>query len=103
MRFNDNLPALTPTPASNLVPGLSAVHAVKPVHARDPDADQSESQAGHEQASANGVPALPTAERRLACRRIHQQSVLIELRSGLDRRRHNLLQGGFSDHIDEIA
>jgi hypothetical protein len=44
---------------------------------------------------------LPLEERRKACRRIHHQKVLIELRSGLDRRRHNLLAGGVVDHIDE--
>ncbi len=103
MRFNDNLPAVTPVPASNLVPGLSAVHAVKPVHAREPGADQSESQPDHEQGAANNMPVPPATERRLACRRIHQQNVLIELRSELDRRRQNLLQGGIADHIDETV
>ncbi|MDP2759885.1 MAG: hypothetical protein Q8O64_05690 [Sideroxyarcus sp.] len=103
MRFNDNLPPVTSAPASNLVPGLSAVHVVKPVRARDPGADQSESQPEHEQSPANTLPQPLPTERRLACRRIHQQKVLIELRSGLDRRRQNLLQGGVADHIDETA
>lgn len=63
MRFNDNLPSVTPAPASNLVPGLSAVPAVKPVHARDPSADQAEFQPVHEHTLVNILPELPPAER----------------------------------------
>ena len=103
MRFSDNLPPVIPTPADSRVPGLSAVYAAKPVHARDPGTDHSASRAGHKAIPANDLPAPPDADRRLACRRIRQQKVLIELRSGGDRRQHNLLQGGIADHIDERA
>jgi hypothetical protein len=42
-------------------------------------------------------------ERRKLCRRVTHQAVLIELRSGIDRRRHDLREGAVADHIDETA
>ncbi|MDZ4203134.1 MAG: hypothetical protein U1C96_13425 [Gallionella sp.] len=42
-------------------------------------------------------------ERRKACRRVSHQPVLVELRSGIDRRHHNLREGDIVDHIDEEA
>lgn len=103
MRFSDNLPPLTPAPTGKRVQELLAVHAVNPVRAREHAADQTGS-AQETQASRGGaVHEYQGTERRLACRRIRQQMVLIELRSGRDRRQHNLLQGGIADHIDEEA
>lgn len=102
MRFNDNLPPVTSAPVNDLVPGPTSVHAVKPVHARA----QGSEQAGNRQVYrhvATIPPDLPSVERRFACRRILQQKVLIELRAVDDRRRHNLLDGGRADHIDETA
>jgi hypothetical protein len=40
-------------------------------------------------------------ERRLVCRRVSHQSVLLELRSGMERRHHNLRAGDIVEHIDE--
>ena len=40
-------------------------------------------------------------ERRKACRRVSHQPVLLELRSGVERRHHNLREGDIVEHIDE--
>jgi hypothetical protein len=45
----------------------------------------------------------PFEDRRKACRRLSQQPVLVELRSGVERRRHNLRADDLVDHIDETA
>lgn len=42
-------------------------------------------------------------ERRHYCRRISHQPVLLELRSGKDRRHHRQRSGDLIDHIDEEA
>ncbi len=39
-------------------------------------------------------------ERRTYCRRIEHLPVLIELRSGIERRRHNQREGDTVEHID---
>ncbi len=103
MRFSDNLPPLTPTPTGKRVQELLAVHAVNPVRAREHDYAQPGPAQGSQTNAPVAEPEIPGIERRLACRRIHNQKVLIELRSGKDRRQHNLLQGGIADHIDEEA
>jgi hypothetical protein len=98
MRFTPTILPTTATPTTRAVKGLTDIHAVKPVHARDPESlpePHPEVQGEH--------PNIPLVDRRIACRRIHNQKVLIELRSGLDRRRHNLMEGGTADHIDEEA
>jgi hypothetical protein len=93
---------------SSLVPGLSAVHAVKPIHSREQTVFQVTALhlGQHKEAveaDKGGVARLPLEDRRRACRRIHNQKVLIELRSGVDRRHHNLLGDHAVEHIDEQA
>lgn len=39
-------------------------------------------------------------ERRLYCRRLEHLPMLVELRSGKDRRRHNQRAGDITEHID---
>jgi len=46
---------------------------------------------------------LFSEDRRKVCRRVKHQAVIIELRSGIDRRRHNLRGSDQHDHIDEEA
>jgi len=53
------------------------------------------------EANKEAVARLPLEDRRKACRRIHNQKVLIELRSGVDRRHHDLLGNHAAEHIDE--
>jgi len=99
MRFTPTILPATATPTTRAVKGLTDIHAVKSVHARDPE---SQSVEPHPEVQGEH-PNIPLVDRRKACRRIHNQKVLIELRSGLDRRRHNLMEGGTADHIDEEA
>ena len=40
-------------------------------------------------------------ERRTYCRRIRRQSILIEFRSGKERRHYNQSGTGMAEHIDE--
>lgn len=45
----------------------------------------------------------PQGERRTYCRRVRHLPVLAELRSGLERRRHNQRAGDPTEHIDVEA
>ena len=42
-------------------------------------------------------------ERRTYCRRIEHLPMLVELRSGFDRRRHNQREDDIKEHVDEQA
>ena len=42
-------------------------------------------------------------ERRVYCRRVEHLPVLVELRSGLDRRHHKRRQGDTTEHVDEAV
>ena len=100
MRFTPTILPTTATPTTRAVKGLTDIHAVKPVHARDPESEpHPEVHDDH----PDKQMGLPLVDRRKACRRIHNQKVLIELRSGQDRRRHHLMESGTADHIDEEA
>lgn len=102
MRFVPTINPPDAPPTSRAVKGLAAVHAVKPIHEEvEPTSVTLSIEARERQGSEE--QHLPQEDRRKACRRIHNQKVLIELRSGLDRRRHNLMEGGTPDHIDEEA
>jgi hypothetical protein len=104
MRYVTDVPTATTNPFGRQVGGLSAVYAVKAVHPREQTVAAVEHQAEHQQ----GVHAVeqqnqrhqPIVERRKACRRVAHQHVLIELRSGIDRRHHNLRDGDVVEHID---
>ncbi|GAB1235098.1 hypothetical protein [Ferrigenium sp. UT5] len=101
MRFAPSINPPAATPTSRAVRGLTSVHAVKPLHEEVEPTVVTLSANAREQQGAE--QPLPQEDRRKACRRIHNQKVLIELRSGLDRRLRNLMEGGTSDHIDEEA
>ena len=106
MRYVSSIPPVATGPNSRLVSGLSAVHAVKPVHSREPAVDQVEQQAKHEEKQGNGLAGHrdePFEERRKACRRILKQKVLIELRTGVERRQHDRLGNAPIGHIDETV
>lgn len=98
MRFTPTILPTTATPTTRAVKGLTSTHAVKPVHEElEATAVTLGAEAQHDAAHTQ----LPQEDRRKACRRIHHQKVLVELRSGLDRRKHNLFAGGATEHIDE--
>lgn len=104
MRFVPSLPPLPKSPDSRPVSGLSAAHAVKPVYPREQPVQPVEPHAAHQEALHPAGPQahseLPAEDRRKTCRRVSHQSVLVELRSGVERRRHNQFEGGIDEHID---
>jgi hypothetical protein len=107
MRYVSEIKPAVIGPNSSLVPGLSSVHAVKPIHSREQAVFQVSALHGKHKEPVDAVQEratrLPLEDRRTACRRIHIQKVLIELRSGVDRRHHDLLGNYAADHIDEKA
>ncbi len=108
MRYVPSIPSTTASPTTRQVKGLSAAQAVKPVFPREqpvlphvePRAVQREPMRPVEQQEHRIVPF---EDRRKACRRVSHMPVLVELRSGIDRRRHNLREGDITEHIDESA
>lgn len=107
MRYVSEIKPVTTGPNSSLVSGLSSVHAVKPIHSREQTVFQVTALHGKHkevvEADQERATRLPVEDRRTACRRIHNQKVLIELRSGIDRRHHDLLGDHATEHIDEKA
>ncbi len=101
MRFVPTINPPAATPTSRAVKGLTATHAVKPIHEEvEPTAVVLSVEARERQ---DAEQHLPHEEKRKACRRIQNQKVPIELRTGQDRRQINLLAGGIAEHIDEEA
>jgi hypothetical protein len=90
------------------VRALSSVQAVKPVHTPEQVIPYIAVITAHQGATLPQVDSypkkdVPAEDRRKLCRRVSHQAVLIELRSGIDRRRHNLREGVIAEHIDETA
>jgi len=107
MRYVAEIKPVATGAKSSLVPGLTSVHAVKPIHSREQTVFQVTALHGKHkevvEAEQERATRLPVEDRRTTCRRIHNQKVLIELRSGVDRRHHDLLRGHAAEHIDEKA
>lgn len=105
MRYVSNIPPAVMGTKTGLVKGLSAIYAVKPIQDRGQVAPASERSQDKPEGNASLVSKerrdIAIVERRKICRRTRQQKVLIELRSGLDRRRHDLFGTGPAGHIDE--
>jgi hypothetical protein len=102
MRYVTDIPPATSHSFTRQVTGLSAVYAVKPIHARDQPIENIDHQAAlqtelHQVEQQRGPSEV---DRRKACRRLQHQQVLIELRSGVDRRHHNVREGDVVEHID---
>lgn len=113
MRIVPSIPPAPTSPDTRHVTGLSAAQAVKPVQPRERPISYVEQQTlrqdvVHQDAvhpdSAHPVTQqqrnVPLEERRKARRRVNHLPVLIELRSGVDRRHNNLRGGGVVEHID---
>jgi len=86
---------------------VTAIHAVKPVVVNAYEVHDVVLHRQH-QPPTHEIPRSPEQrvegeERRKICRRVKQQAVLIEFRSGIDRRRQNLRGTDLHDHIDEEA
>ena len=107
MHIVPSLPPVTKSPNTRQVGGLTAIHSVKAVQFEEAAVPVVEQQSV-QQETARLVEQQrhhegPFEDRRKYCRRVAQQAVLEDLRSGLDRRRHNLRADGLVDHIDETV
>ena len=107
MRYVSSLPPVTTNPVSRQVRRVTATAAVKPVFPPEQPGPNVEPVAAHPEAAHLTEPqhqrAQPFEDRRKACRRVSHQPVLVDLRSGPDRRRRNLRADDLIDHIDEIV
>jgi hypothetical protein len=107
MRIVPSTPPVIKSPNTRQVGGLTAIHSVKAVQLQE----QVVSYVG-QQSAQQEVTRLVTQQhhrdgayedRRKYCRRVVQQKVIVDLRSGLDRRRRNQRGDDIVDHIDETA
>lgn len=107
MKIAPDLPAPLPVAGNALeVKALAGVKPSKPVQERTlpPLVVQPHSQREGEPDAADQQERRYEShihgERRTYCRRIEHLPILIELRSGIDRRRHNQREGDTVEHID---
>ncbi|MDP1636252.1 MAG: hypothetical protein Q8L69_16415 [Gallionellaceae bacterium] len=78
----------------------SHVRAIKPISDNERRAPVAEHPKGlHE--SLHEERREVRAERRKICRRVSNQTVLIKLRSSIDRRQRNLRQSDIVEHVNE--
>jgi hypothetical protein len=107
MRIVPSLPPVTKSPNTRQVGGLTAIHSVKAVQLPEQSVPNVEHQSAQQEAARlvehQRHHEGPSEDRRKVCRRVGKQTVLVDLRSGLDRRRHNQREDDFVDHIDETA
>ena len=108
MRYVPSIQSTTASPTNRQVNRPSAAQAVKPIFPREqPVLPHVEPHAAHQEPAHPVEPQqhrrLAFEDRRKACRRVSHLPVLVELRSGIDRRRHNLREGDITEHIDESA
>ncbi len=101
MRFVPTIFSPTAAPTTRAVESLTGVHGVKNVHEEVELTSVTLSTEARQQQGSQRQ--LPEEERRKACRRLNIHKVPVELRTGDDRRRINLLEGGIAEHIDEEA
>jgi hypothetical protein len=90
------------------VQGIAAVKRSRPVQERTlpplvTHSPAPPSQVVVEVYGKEGPQRTQLAERRIICRRLHHLSILEELRSAIDRRKHNQRNANFQLHIDEKA
>lgn len=104
MRIDNQPRPVSPGKERRVVQGLTAVYGVKPVTVEAPPPGDA--------AQRRDVPVAPpppveqrahAPDRRKLCRRVSKQAVLIELRSGVDRRKADQHAGDVRTHIDEQA
>lgn len=107
MKYVPSLPPpVTGVGAGLEVKALVGIKRVKPVQARTLPPLVVQPHARHE------TPAVTAGkeekrhdphvhgERRIYCRRIEHLPILVELRSGMDRRRHNQRADDITEHVD---
>lgn len=105
MRYVNSVTAPSANLNTRQISRPAAASSIKPVAAREPPASGVEHHQHLNQVFHQFKPAtqLPLEDRRKACRRVKHQPVLVELRSGIDRRHQNLLEGDVAEHIDVEA
>jgi hypothetical protein len=84
-------------PENRVIDKVNAPEKTHPVDNHPKQAEMQEERKQHAENSRYGPP--PLEERRTYCRRIYHWPVLEELRSLIDRRRHD--PGGETGHVDE--
>ncbi len=104
MRYVNSLPVTPGSANRDRVQGLNATAAVQPVSERMPETPHAAKRYEAVRPAEPPPPARePQQDRRKLCRRILQQKVLVELRSGRDRRRGVRREGEAAQHIDEVV
>ena len=107
MRFVSSLPPVTTSPNTRQVGGLTAIHSVKAVQLQEQTVPRVEQQTVQQEAARlTEVQRHREAlfiDRRKVCRRVNHLPVLVELRSGVERRHHNLRADDLVEHIDETV
>ena len=107
------VPSLPP-PATGAVAGLevkalAGIKRPRPVQARTLPPLVVQPHTRHEAPAGTAVEEEKRhdphvhGERRVYCRRIEHLPVLVELRSGMERRRHNQRAGDITEHVDVKA
>jgi len=107
MRYVSSIPPPAKSPNTTQVGGLTAIRSVKAVQLLE-QAVPGVIQQTVQQEAARLEELQRRSEgqfvdRRKVCRRVTQLPVLVELRSGVERRRRSQREGDPVDHIDEIA
>lgn len=101
------VPSIPPPIVDTTKREVNATHRVDAVQQIHPSPFAELLMQQQEQAAARyeppAAPTLPTEDRRKYCRRTQHLPVLVELRSGIERRRHDLLANSPHEHIDELA
>lgn len=104
MRIDSQPPPIIAVKERREVKGPTAVFAIKPVA----EEERSHQEAGKHRDTQGTSPYQTeqrgyVVDRRKLCRRVSKQAVLIELRSGVDRRRVDQRDGDERIHIDAQA
>lgn len=104
MRIDNQPPPINTVRERREVKGLTAVYVVKPVVEEAHPQQQSPSRHEAERDPPRQIEQRGyEVDRRKICRRVSKQAVLIELRSGRDRRRVDQREGDVRIHIDAQA
>ena len=107
MRYVSSIPPPPKSPNTRQVGGLTAVRSVKAVQLLEQTVPNVEQQTVQQEAARLAEKQRRSegqfVDRRKVCRRVTQLPVLVELRSGVERRRRSQREGDPVDHIDEIA
>ncbi len=108
MRYVSSIPPPAKSPNTRQVGGLTAVRSIKAVQLQEQSVPSVNQQTVQQEAARLEEQQRRSSEgqfvdRRMVCRRVTQLPVLVELRSGVERRRRSQREGDPVDHIDEIA